>query len=171
MKKDRLESFVQSNREEFDLFEPSPGVWDNISKQFGKQGKTVWYKSAALKIAAVAAVGLISSVLILKTTGYLPGPARSAANLDPEIKELIESEAFYAQQVSGKLEEIRKCYKMNPELQLEVEGDLQELESMYNDLKKDLNENMDNKNVIEAMIENNRYRLRLVDEVLAQIKC
>ena len=60
---------------------------------------------------------------------------------------------------------------MVPELKMEVEGDLLELETMYNELRKDLKENMANKNVIEAMIENNRYRLRVVDDVLAQINC
>ena len=42
---------------------------------------------------------------------------------------------------------------------------------MYNSLKSDLNENVAKKTVIEAMIENNRYRLKMVDEVLEQINC
>ena len=53
----------------------------------------------------------------------------------------------------------------------EVEMDLNELEEMYNVLKTDLRENISNKMVIEAMIENNRFRLKLVDDVLDQIKC
>lgn len=171
MKEDRLESFVRNNRDEFDQLLPSPEVWGNISKQLGGRQKTIWFRSAGFRAAAVVVVVLISSALVFRTVGYLTGPARVAANLDPEIRELIEAEAFYAQQVSGKLEEIRKCYKMVPELQMEVEGDLTELENMYKELKKDLNENIANKNVIEAMIENNRYRLRVVDDVLAQINC
>ena len=171
MKEDRLESFVRNNRDEFDHLSPSPEVWNNVEKQLGVKGKTVWFKSAAFRAAAIVVVVLISSVLVFKSTGFLKEPVRSAATVDPEIKELMEAEAFYAQQVSGKLEEIKKCYEMVPELKLEVEGDLMELEDMYNELKKDLNENMSNKNVIEAMIENNRYRLRVVDDVLAQIKC
>ena len=42
---------------------------------------------------------------------------------------------------------------------------------MYNELKGDLKENISNKAVIEAMIDNNRTRLKLVDEVLEQINC
>lgn len=171
MKEDRLESFVRNNRDEFDHLSPSPEVWNNISKQLGERSKTVWFKSAGFRAAAIVVVVLISSALVFKTAGFLTGPARSAAVVDPEIRELIEAEAFYAQQVSGKLEEIKKCYEMVPELKMEVEGDLLELETMYNELRKDLKENMANKNVIEAMIENNRYRLRVVDDVLAQINC
>jgi ubiquitin C-terminal hydrolase len=52
-----------------------------------------------------------------------------------------------------------------------VEADLKELQEMYDTLKTDLNENISKKEVIEAMIENNRYRLKVVDEVLEQINC
>jgi len=83
----------------------------------------------------------------------------------------MEAEAFYAQEVSGKLAEIQKCYKVYPELKSEIEGDLNELEAMYMSLKKDLRENVSNKEVIEAMIENNRYRMKLVEDVLEQINC
>jgi hypothetical protein len=91
--------------------------------------------------------------------------------VDPELQELIEAEAYYASQVNGKLEEIRKCYDTFPEIKDEVESDLIELQEMYNSLKTDLNENISKKAVIEAMIENNRYRLKMVDQVLDQINC
>jgi hypothetical protein len=90
---------------------------------------------------------------------------------DPELKELIEAEAFYASQVNEKMDEIRKCYTTFPEIKEEVEMDLTELQEMYNVLKTDLKENVSNKEVIEAMIENNRYRLKMVDQVLDQINC
>ncbi len=83
----------------------------------------------------------------------------------------MEAEAFYAQQVSSKLQEIQKCYYTFPELKTEIESDLNELEQMYRVLKTDLQENISNKSVIEAMIENNRFRLKLCDNVLEQIKC
>jgi len=38
-------------------------------------------------------------------------------------------------------------------------------------LKTNLKDNVSNKAVIEAMIENNRYRLKLVNDVLEQINC
>jgi len=69
------------------------------------------------------------------------------------------------------LKEIRKCYYTYPELEDEIETDLSELESMYKVLKTDLEENISNRSVIEAMIENNRYRLKLCDDVLEQINC
>lgn len=171
MKKDRLESFVNENRHAFDPLEPSDKTWEAISNRLDKQpvkraGKFVW-----LKIAAMLAVVAITGAIVYQ--GLL-GDHRQAYNvqeLDPQVKELIEAEAFYAQEVSGKMVEIQNCYKVYPELKSEIEGDLNELESMYISLKNDLKDNISNKEVIEAMIENNRYRMKLVDEVLEQINC
>ena len=95
----------------------------------------------------------------------------SVENIDPEMVELIEAEAYYAGQVSKKMEEIKKCYDTFPVIKDDVEADLNELQEMYNTLKTDLGENISKKEVIEAMIENNRHRLKMVDEVLEQINC
>lgn len=169
METNRLEEFIKANREEFDQMEPSEKVWDNISKNSGKH-KVLRLNSALLRVAAILVFVVISSALLLKFNTLSPG--RSAQNInDPEIRELIEAEAYYAQQVDGRLKEIQKCYYTNPELKQEIETDLNELQDMYNVLKLDLKENISQKMVIEAMIENNRIRLKLVDDVLEQINC
>ena len=169
METNRLDEFIKANRAEFDHMEPSRKVWDNISKN-SKKRKVFQLNRALLRVAAVLVIVIISSVLLLKTNIIFP--ERSAQNSsDPEIRELIEAEAYYAQQVDGKLKEIQKCYYTNPELKQEIETDLNELQEMYNTLKLDLKENISQKMVIEAMIENNRIRLKLVDDVLEQIKC
>jgi hypothetical protein len=69
------------------------------------------------------------------------------------------------------MDEIRKCYATFPEIKEDVEMDLSELQEMYDVLKTDLKDNFSKKAVIEAMIENNRYRLKMVDQVLEQINC
>ena len=169
MKTDRLEDFIKENREEFDFREPSPEVWDRIAAK-EKSPKVVRLRSYILRAAAVIAIAVVTSAILFQTN-ILGGGSYANQNIDPELKELIEAEAFYAHQVDSKLKEIRKCYYTFPELKEEVEMDLNELEDMYKVLKTDLQENISNKAVIEAMIENNRYRLKLVDDVLEQINC
>ncbi|WP_321286757.1 hypothetical protein [uncultured Sunxiuqinia sp.] len=171
MNKDRLEEFVRNNSEDFDIYSPSPEVWEKLNEQLTsptiKQPKNLnWLKIAAVIALAIIGSGVVVTQLMMPDQQY-----KFAQEVDPEMKELIEAEAYYAQQVDGKLREIRKCYQLIPELQMEVEDDLQELESMYNNLKTDLKENVSNKEVIEAMIENNRFRMKLVDQVLEQINC
>jgi hypothetical protein len=164
---DRLEDFIRGHREEFDYLEPSAKVWENIEANT-KKGKTIKLYRYFPRIAAILVLGLIFSAILFFNRN-LSSNREQAAN--PELQELLDTEKYYAQQVNSKLEEIRKCYTTFPEIKSDVESDLNELESMYQSLKKDLMENISNKPVIEAMIENNRYRLKLVDSVLEQINC
>ena len=171
MKPDKLESFVNENRHEFDRMEPSDQMWEAINRQLSEEPKHKIRKFLWIKIAAVVVLTLAIPTIIYQVKFSEQKQSKNAAVVDPEVQELIEAEAFYAQEVSGKLAEIQKCYKVHPELKMEIEGDLNELESMYLSLKSDLKENISNKEVIEAMIENNRNRMKLVDDVLEQINC
>ena len=171
MKPDRLESFVNENRHEFDQFEPSDKTWEAISKRLNEKPAKKLHSGNWMKVAAVAAVVVLISSIVYQTRIYKQNQAVKAELADPEVQELIEAEAYYSQEVSGKMNEIQKCYKIHPELKSEIESDLSELEFMYMNLKSDLQENISNKEVIEAMIENNRIRLKLVDEVLIQVNC
>jgi hypothetical protein len=124
-----------------------------------------------MKIAAVLAVIVLIPAIVYQIKFSEQKQSAKAVQIDPEVQELIEAEAFYAQEVSVKMTEIQRCYKVYPELKSQIQSDLTELETMYFSLKKDLNENISNKEVIEAMIENNRNRMKLVDDVLGQINC
>ena len=171
MKPDRLEKFVNENRHEFDQLEPSDRIWEAISGQLNEEPKHKIRKFQWMKIAAVVILALAIPTVIYQVKFSEQIQSAKAVQADPEIQELIEAEAYYAQEVSGKMAEINKCYKVHPEIKVEIEGDLNELEMMYHSLKNDLKENISNKEVIEAMIENNRNRMKLVDEVLEQINC
>ncbi len=169
MKTDRLGEFIKANREAFDHYEPSEKVWEQISKSKPKS-KTVKFTTYFLRVAAILVVAIMFSIVVIKTNIFNSENMTSQSD-DPELRELIEAEAFYAGQVNEKMDEIRKCYDTFPEIKHEVETDLTELQEMYDVLKIDLKENISKKAVIEAMIENNRYRLKMVDQVLDQIKC
>uniref|UniRef100_UPI00321773E3 hypothetical protein n=1 Tax=uncultured Draconibacterium sp. TaxID=1573823 RepID=UPI00321773E3 len=169
MKTDPLEKFIIANRDEFDFREPSPEVWNKISAET-KKPKVLPLRNYFLRIATVVAVAVITSVLMWQS-GVLSTNNLASHTKDPEMMELLEAEAFYSHQVDQKLKEIQKCYFTFPDLKNEIETDLTELEEMYKVLKSDLKDNISNRSVIEAMIENNRFRLKLCDNVLKQINC
>ena len=164
---DRLEEFVREHRNEFDPLEPSPELWSQIEKNTAK-GKVIKLRKNLFRVTAAAAVIVLLVTAVNLTFLRNNKFSRSA---DPEISDLLDTERYYAQKVNGKLKEIQKCYATYPDIKNEVETDLMELETMYNTLKNDLRENVSNKSVIEAMIENNRFRLKLVDSVLEQVEC
>lgn len=168
MEKNGLEEFIKTNREEFDFRTPPPEMWAKIDTAT-KKTKVVPMRQYFIRAAAVAVVLITTGVILWKSN--INSPKRLAENADPELMELIEAEAFYSHQVNQKMKEIQKCYYTIPDLKNEIETDLNELEGMYQLLKNDLEENISNKSVIEAMIENNRYRLQLCNDVLNQVNC
>jgi len=164
----RFEDFMQEHKDDFDVYEPSPKVWDHIETAINPKRSLKRYLWLGGAVAAVLVVALLTTVVSNMSNENTLELTRS---LDPELVELIETEAFYASKVNSKLTEIRNCYYVFPELKSEIESDLSELDNLYKDLKNDLNDNIYNREVIEAMIQNSRQKLELVDRVLKQINC
>jgi hypothetical protein len=163
----KLEDFMRDNRDDFDSELPSLDLWDKIESKLEKKKGTHKFLKIASSIAAVLILAIVGTYMLKPQSDN----NRYANITDPELKNLLETEAFYAQKVSLKVGEIQKCYKVHPELKMDIENDLNELDTMYRELEKDLDDNLYNREVIEAMIQNNRFRLEMVDRVLNQINC
>jgi cell division protein FtsN len=176
MEKDKLEKFVIENRSDFDAYEPSPEVWDKIFTQKPlKVSKPLWIKLS--RYAAVAAVTLLISFITgnyfssTENKNNLPVANNSGnENFQYNIPELTEAEAYYSSMVKTKINEIGILTANNPEVKQELDYDLQELEQIYSELKDDLADNAGNEEVIEAMIQNYRTRLEILEGLLRSLK-
>ena len=155
--KDRLEEFVREHRQDFDSFEPSDALWDNLEKQLNKS-KRVKLKYYLSRAAVVAAI--FSSSFMVQQYFY------AKRNNAQEIPELKEAEMYYTGLIDAKLEEIKPKLAEYPEIEHEMESDLSDLDSVYNSLKDDLKDNVANQEVIEAMIENYRMRIDILEDML-----
>jgi hypothetical protein len=165
----KLEEFVSSHKDEFDSKLPSPDLWNKIEAELeGRKNKTIGFWKIASAVAAVLVVALLSTFFINTHSNNIQ---RYANISDPVLIDLLETEAYYAKKVSSYMKEINKCYAIYPELKNDIESDLNELDYMYKELRNDLNDNFYNREVIEAMIQNNKTKLEMVDRVLSQINC
>ena len=172
-KRDQLEDFIFNHSGEFDLKEPSELIWEKINRKAGKTSKFSTIYKTAFRMAAIFIMLFAITVLIYYSNNKKteqPEIYGFAANT-PEIIELRDAEMYYSSQINEKIAQLEKCSQSNPELVKEVENDLSQLDLSYNLLKNDLKENIANQQVIEAMIENNRERLVLLEDVLTQINC
>jgi hypothetical protein len=159
--KDRLEEFVRGHRQDFDTFEPSEALWKNIDKKLdkGKKIKLRFYLSRAAAVAAIFAISFL-------VQQYL----QTSKNKLQEIPELKEAEMYYSGLIDAKLQEIKPLLVEYPDVEQEMKTDLSELDSVYNGLKNDLKDNVANHEVIEAMIENYRMRINLLEEMLQYLE-
>jgi len=165
---DKLEKYILQNREEFDLAEPSPDVWEKIHKREGNEKviKVNW-KKHLMRAAAV--------ILIIGTTYFIQEFRYNSENKNVEtaqidenliIPELKEVEDYYNTEVNRKMKEISKLANYNSEIQMHLENDMAELDSVYSDLKNDLKENIDNEEVIAAMIQNYKIKMEILEDLL-----
>lgn len=159
--KDRLEEFVRSQREQFDVFEPDEKLWKGIEKKMDK-GRKFNLGYYLIRAAGVAAI------LIISITSYKYFAGRNDKN--PEIPELREAEVYYSGIIDSKLKEVQPLLSDYPDIQEDINSDLSELDSVYKSLKEDLKDNVSNQEVIEAMVENYRMRIEILEEMLEYLE-
>jgi hypothetical protein len=169
--KDKLEKFILENREKFDLHEPGEGIWEKIEKNI-KPKKSINWRRVIGRAAAVLVIFAASYMVHDIIDGRNREIARSRTRREKEliIPELKEAEVYYSNLINEKLQEIKPMFSENPKLEKEIRYDLNQLDSIYGDLKNDLRDNIANQEVIEAMIQNYRMRLSILEDVLSQMK-
>ena len=174
MKQDNLEKFVLENREAFDVIEPADSMWDQIDKPMTKVLKLSW-KTIAIRVAAVVII-FIGSYFVhdwmqeKKSNNIVVVQEPDRMEGMENVTVLMEAEVFYASQISSAKNEIIELSGEDSEMMKYIDYDLVELDEVFKELKNDLKDGSDNEEVIEAMIQNYRIKLDILEETLQQLK-
>jgi hypothetical protein len=163
--KDKFEEFVRENSSGFDIYEPSDELWQGIQKRIKPERSIRWvfYLSRAAAVLLIFGASLLVQRVWLKEK---TGDTQTASGPEIDIPELKEAEMYYSGMISTKLEEVKPMLAEYPSLEEELTTDLGELDSIYTSLKNDLKDNVANHEVIEAMIENYRLRISILEDML-----
>lgn len=175
MNKDKLEQFMRQNREAFDTETPGEHLWAGIKKP--KPKRTLqWYQIKSMLSKA-------SAVVLIFTASYYFHEFRSSSNSDqsaeianaealndPAYAEFTEAERYYVAQIDVSKDELYTLINQKPNLRKEIDAELDDLDRLFLELKKDLNDNADNQEVIEALMQNYRLKLEILEDLLHQIK-
>jgi len=166
---DKLEDHIRKNREELDVYTPSSGVWLKIRKRIRK-GQTPFFKWAS--IAAMVIVILGTSLFIIRRAYLNPDKGLAVNNIkaSPENSQLKESEIYYNNLMNSLYTEATPFLTANPEIQKELSYDISHIDSLCLEIKKDLKDNIANKEVVEALIQNYRIKIRLLEDILTILK-
>jgi hypothetical protein len=187
----RFEQFMRDNRDQFDTNEPGEQVWKKLEQQLSanknqsrwlsgqktNNQKTVVLKifrwSAAAAILILAGVGVFS---LLNNRNTTPSDVAQhsvtkdtpATNGDAILKEINPTYAqevyHFTRLIELKQNELREIEKDDPNLYKKFVSDINKLDSSYNALRRELPENPNREQLLQAMIEN----LRLQTEILNQ---
>lgn len=170
-----MEKYILDERDRFDDLEPDPAVWDRIGTRPAKVVRINW-RGVAWKAAAVVAIFTASyyfhDYVDYRRTAerdFLAGSIEDEGG-SPIVKELVEAEAYYTAQINLRKEEVLLLTTGLPDVQKEIDLEIVELDKVFEELKEDLKDNADNEEVIEAMIQNYRLKLDILEEMLSRLK-
>ena len=145
-----------------------------IGEKSGKQIRTnriTGYRWVS--IAAMVAVILGTAVLFLR-----PG-FKSSRNVIGNRNEqaivkgsslLKETEIYYNNLANSLYQEATPMLTRNPEIEKELVTDISQIDSICSEIKKDLKDNVANQDVIEALIQNYRIKIKLLEDMLTILK-
>jgi hypothetical protein len=169
MKEDKLEKFMRENRGQFDVYDPDPGIWHTIRPARKlKEEKPVNWKVIGWRGVA-AGIIFILSLLIAEYLLQPYGPLSRfpfAQRNDVLIPELQEAEIYYASQLQLRLQDVQDYLTEYPGLESELIRDFQAIDSIQNELRKDLKDNISNRDVVEALIQNYRIKVTILEDLL-----
>ncbi|HBF89415.1 MAG TPA: hypothetical protein DDX39_12305 [Bacteroidales bacterium] len=170
--KDNFEKFVENHHDEFDVREPDVDIWDKIEQSLPDEKKKTIRFTSYFRYAAAAVILLISGFLIRM---YIESSekkmrAETSSEFKINIPEISEAEAYYSSQINEKMDELFKYTSNDPSLKSDIKSDLLELDSIYIELKNDLKDNVANEEVVQAMIQNYRLKLEILEDILSMLE-
>jgi hypothetical protein len=167
---DKLEEFILKNREDLDRYTPPASIGRKIQKKLLK-GKSPFKKW--LSVAAMFVVILGSTFLLFRINYSRSDSGNeiiSESNSGPSNPQLKETEIYYNNRVNSLYREAIPLLTANPEIKKELNTDISHLDSICSEIKKDLKDNVANQEVVEALIQNYRIKIRLLEDMLTILK-
>jgi hypothetical protein len=167
---DKLERFVKDRREEFDSELPAPDLWNKIEADLPARSRklpALLWRAAAILLVFAAGWSIHA---LLNPQQKLSAEASNQDQISPMIMELAEAETYYTSMVETRRQEVESYLKDNPELLIELREEFHSLDSAYAQLKLDLSSNLAQEQIIEAMIQNHRIKVEILNELLQQLR-
>ena len=167
---DKLEEYIRKHREDLDIYNPSSGIWKRIQRGLNRGNPKIW---KWLSIAAMVIV-IIGTAIIFDRHGNrgadIVFEKTSDGGLTPANPQLNETEIYYNNIVNSLYREATPLLTTNPEIAKELTTDFSQLDSICLEVKKDLKDNVANQEVVEALIQNYRIKIRLLEDMLIILK-
>ena len=175
----KLEEFIENNRDGIDDATPSEAVWQNVEAAITEKKKKVFLPSPYFKWSAAAAV-----LLMVALGGYLIAKKNNDSDKAAAIikqdsidnataTEVPGEVGFIVRTVAEKQEELKTLAKDQPELYQKFTTDINQLDSSYKNLRKQYNASPNREVLIEAMIQNLQLQLNVLNQqlnIIHQIK-
>ncbi len=167
--KDAFEKYIAENKTAFDEHKADRAkLWAGIEAQLEEPGPKVvpLWRSAKWRVAA--GIVLIAGLLVL--FGLILG--RGTSYDDPKQlvdQELQEIDMYYQNLVAHQVQLVQDHPGLADEDKTEFLEFMDELDEEYLVLRQEMERNLDNERVLEAIVANYKKRIELIENLLRQI--
>jgi hypothetical protein len=169
--KNKLEEFVNRNRESFDSEMPDRDLWKEIDKEPVKEHKL--FNMLTRTQAAAALLVLVNATIIFFLLQRKPETTQPVTNVPPPTeqvgKEPVSEDALdqISKVVEIKQAKLKEIERSNPVLYKKFVGALDQLNDAYRQLEKELDSNPNKEQLLEAMIQNLSLQQELLNQQLS----
>ncbi|NQZ75579.1 MAG: hypothetical protein HRT61_05625 [Ekhidna sp.] len=149
--RDSLKERINNSREEFDLYPfDSDKEWLEVAPLLAQKKSSKTFRF----------IGIAALLTLILGFGFL-----LSFQSDTENSELAEMENYYDGAINQKISLIKN--QIDDDSILE---DIEEMNIAFSELKADLKDNVDNEEVVTAMMENYRLKLQILEEILKELE-
>ena len=175
--KDKLQQFIDENREAFDATEPNQKVWKSLQQKISKGNSfRSRFRVTLLWAASFAAIAVLSVTFFTlfqkneKVDTASPATTESAEIIDMLDPMQARQITQFHEIIELKQTELKLLEKEEPALYKEFVSDINSLDSAYSALKSQLPDNPNREMLLEAMIQNLQLQSDLLSRHLKIIK-
>ena len=165
---DKFEKHIRENHKSFDEVKADRlKMWDKIEGRIEKKEAkriALWRRAstrAAVALLLVAGIGLT----FLKINSNQNSFAANGAH----DQQLMEINGHYDNIMNAKIQLIQNNPNLSTDDKNEFMSFIQELDTEYEELKIEMEKDLDNEKVLEAIIENYRKRIQLMENFLNRL--
>ena len=167
-----IEKLIRENRDHFESYEPSDGHFERFTARLEARCAAAPKKVSVLPyLLRAAAVAILVTLSSLWTWEHVLSPKSKMMTLGEVSPEYHNVEQYYVQQVNLMEDEIIAInIDDDPRQKDMLLRELENMDVMYEELKKDLKSNPDDERVINAMIEHYQKKVDVMNYILSQLK-
>lgn len=170
----KLERFTGGNRHAFDDEIPSDKVWEKIAAGLPAERKANLKLPSFYKWSIAAAVLITAGIAIfLFSVNKKSTPVIDVVTKTDTSKDIINIAPEYAPEVNAiaklvalKQDELKSLAPEQPQLYIKFARDINQLDSSYKFLKKQLSATPNREMLIEAMIQNLQLQVEILNQQL-----
>ena len=164
-----IDKIIQENRQSFDLHEPSEGHFERFEQklaEFNKEKRSFSF-GYLIKAAAITILVVLSGLWIYDHTGNATHQGIALSEISQEYGEV---EMYYTHLVNQKYNQIDEFQFMDSTQKVMLMHELNEMDSIYENLKMDLTTNPNDQRVINAMIQHYQLKVEVMNQILNQLQ-